>query len=301
MIATGNRPDRHSAEWAQRRDVQHMPKLRNVAAVVAGTVTLGGAAIWFTVRPWWHRWGVDADEAARSLPGDDVVADAPVSDTRTITIDAPTSAVWPWLVQMGFGRGGWYSYDAMDMKGSSAHRILPELQELAVGDTVPTSPGGGFEVKAIEPGHALVLYLDTKMVRAQAAAAKSGVTETAPVNLQAGGALMGVAQPTEFAATWAFVVEPLGDERARLIERFRIRFDGGDKPWMKVTVPFMEFGVFAMVRRQLLGIKARAERVNGLEPGRVGAVAPVEPDQYQPEQPVEQSLEPDQPQPAPAG
>jgi hypothetical protein len=258
-----------------------MPKLRNLVALVAGTVTLGGAAIWFTVRPWWHRWGVDPDEAARELPGDDIIPDAPVSDTRAITVAAPPSAIWPWLVQMGFGRGGWYSYDAMDMKGSSADRILPELQELAVGDVVPTSPGGGFEVKAIEPGHALVLYLDTKMVRAQAEAAKSGVAEAAPVNLQAGGALMGVAQPTEFAATWAFVVEPLGDERARLIERFRIRFDGGDKPWMKVTLPFMGFGVFAMVRRQLLGIKARAERVDGLEPGRIEAVAPVEPDQPQ--------------------
>jgi hypothetical protein len=70
---------------------------------------------------------------------------------------------------------------------------------------------------------------------------------------------------------------------------------------MKVTLPFMGFGVFAMVRRQLLGIKARAERVNGLEPGRVEPVASVEPDQQQPEQPVAQSLEPDQPQPAPAG
>jgi hypothetical protein len=204
-------------------------------------------------------------------------------------------------VQMGFGRGGWYSYDTMDMKGSSADRILPELQELAVGDVVPTSPGGGFEVKAIEPGHALVLYLDTKMVRAQAEMAKSRVAAVAPVNLRAGGALMGVAQPTEFAATWAFVVEPLGDERARLVERFRIRFDGGDRPWMKATLPFMGFGVFAMVRRQLLGIKARAERVNDLQPGRVEVVAPVEPDEHLPEQPIEQSLESDQPQSAPAG
>ncbi|HZL15862.1 MAG TPA: hypothetical protein VFC97_07125, partial [Verrucomicrobiae bacterium] len=166
----------------------------------------------------------------------------------------------PWLVQMGFGRGGWYSYDAMDMKGSSADRILPELQDLAVGDTVPTSPGGGFEVKAIDPGHSLVLYLDTKLVRAQAEAARSGATEASPVNLQAGGALMGVAQPTEFSATWSFVVEPLGEDRARLIERFRIRFDGGDKPWMNATLPLMGFGVFTMVRRQLIGIRDRVER-----------------------------------------
>jgi hypothetical protein len=237
-----------------------MRTCRNLVALVAGTATLGGAALWFTVRPWWHRWGVDPDEATRPLPGDDVVPDAPISDTRAITIAAPPSAIWPWLVQMGFGRGGWYSYDVMDMKGSSADRILPELQELAVGDTVPTSPGGGFEVKAIDPGHSLVLYLDTKLVRAQAEAARSGATEAAPVNLQAGGALMGVAQPTEFSATWSFVVEPLGEDTARLIERFRIRFDGGDKPWMKATLPLMGFGVFTMVRRQLLGIRDRVER-----------------------------------------
>jgi hypothetical protein len=237
-----------------------MRKLRNLVAFVAGTVTLGGAALWFMVRPWWHAWGVDPDEAARPLPGDDVVPDAPISDTRAITIAAPPSAVWPWLVQMGFGRGGWYSYDAMDMKGSSADRILPELQELAVGDTVPTSPGGGFVVKAIDPGRSLVLYLDTTLVRAQAEAARSGGTEAAPINLQAGGALMGAAQPTEFSATWSFVVEPVGEDGARLIERYRIGFDGGDKPWMKATLPLMGFGVFAMVRRQLLGIRDRVER-----------------------------------------
>ncbi len=80
-----------------------MPKLRNVAAVVAGTVTLGGAAIWFTVRPWWHRWGVDPDEAARELPGDDVVSgvrgvgdapygsqpDEPVAPDQPVAPDRP--------------------------------------------------------------------------------------------------------------------------------------------------------------------------------------------------------------------
>ena len=250
-----------------------MPKLRNLVAVVAGATTLGGAAAWLTVRPWWHAWGVDEGEAATSLPGDDVVASAPVSDTRAITIDAPPSAVWPWLIQMGFGRGGWYSYDVMDMKGRSADQILPELQSLAAGDTVPTHPRGGFEVKAIEPGHALVLYLDSDMVRSQAAAAKANRAEAhaaaTPVNLQAGGALMGAAQPTEFAASWTFVVEPLADNRTRLIERFRIRFDGGDQPWTKFTLPFMGFGVFVMVRRQLLGIKARVERARP-EPLPVG-------------------------------
>ena len=242
-----------------------MPKLRNLAALVAGATTLGGAAAWLTIRPWWHAWGVDPAEAVQPLAGDDVVPNAPVSDTRAITIDAPPSAVWPWLVQMGFGRGGWYSYDVMDMKGRSAERILPEFQALTVGDVVPTHPGGGFEVKAIEPGQALVLYLDTALVRADAEAAKADAAgtpdaETTPANLRAGGALMSVAQPTEFAASWTFVIEPRGDDRTRLIERFRVRFDGGDQPWTTFTVPLMSFGVFAMVRRQLLGIKARVDR-----------------------------------------
>lgn len=237
-----------------------MPKLRNLVAVAAGTTTLGGAAFWVAVRPWWHGWGIDPGEAVKLLPGDDIVPNAPVSDTRAVTIDAPPSAVWPWLVQMGFGRGGWYSYDVVDMKGKSAERILPEFQTLTVGDIAPTHPGGGFEVKVIEPGHALVLYLDTDLVRSQAEAAKSHAAETSPANLQAAGALMGTAQPTEFAASWAFVVEPLADDRTRLIERFRIKFDDGDRPWTRFTLPFMGFGVFVMVRKQLLGIRARVER-----------------------------------------
>jgi hypothetical protein len=237
-----------------------MRKLRNLAAFVAGVVTLGGAAFWLGVRPWWHAWGADPAEAAKPLPGDDVVPDAPVSDTRAVTIEATTSAVWPWLMQMGYGRGGWYSYDVIDMKGASADRILPGLQALEVGDIVPTHPGGGFEVKAIEPGHALVLYIDTSLVRSQAEAARTGAAGTTPANVAAAGALMGATQPTEFAASWAFILEPLGNDRTRLLERVRVRFDGGEQPWTKFTLPFMGFGVFVMVRRQLLGLKARVER-----------------------------------------
>ena len=71
---------------------------------------------------------------------------------------------------------------------------------------------------------------------------------------------MGAAQPSEFHASWAFVLEPVGDEQTRLIERLRIHFTGGDRPWTKVTLPWMGFGVFLMVRRQLIGIRDRVER-----------------------------------------
>src|SRR6185369_12325462 len=84
-------------------------------------------------------------------------------ETRGITIDAVVEDVWPWLMQLGYGRGGWYSYDKLDMKGHSATEILPEWQGLQVGDTVPTHPDGGFEVRALEPGRALVLYVDSEI------------------------------------------------------------------------------------------------------------------------------------------
>ena len=121
------------------------------------------------------------------LPGDEVIADANAGETRAITIAAPPDAIWPWLVQMGYGRGGWYSYDAMDMEGASAFRIEPELQELKVGDVVPTHPAGGFVVSSIEPNRSLVLYLDSDLVRSQAEAAKAGNGAEGPANIEPPG------------------------------------------------------------------------------------------------------------------
>ena len=106
----------------------------------------------------------------RPLPGDDVVAEPVASETRGITIDAPPEHVWPWLVQMGFGKAGWYSYDRLDQRGKSADGIVEAWQTLEVGDIVPTHPGGGFEVVEPRPGPGLVLRSDTALVTAQAEA-----------------------------------------------------------------------------------------------------------------------------------
>ena len=199
-------------------------------------------------------WGVDPGEAARRLPGDDIVNDPIVVETRGIHINAPPEAVWPWLVQMGYGRAGWYSYDQIDMDGHSADTILEEFQELAVGDQMPTHPGGGFEVRALQPNEALVLYLDTELVNAGAE------DEATPVGLQGAGT-MGDMAMSEFRSTWAFILEPAPGGRTRLIERMRLWASDSGGP-QKLAMPFMGLGVFVMTRKHMLGLKERAERVN---------------------------------------
>jgi hypothetical protein len=229
----------------------------------AVAATAGAAAAYaFAVRPWSRSWGVDPDEAGLALPGDDLVADATVVETRGIEIGAPPEAVWPWLVQMGYNRAGWYSYDAIDMKGASLDRIIPELQQLAVGDLVPNSADTAFAVRAIDPGQSLVLYFDAAMVEEQMAAARArkaggeGAEETS-ANLKAASRMM--PPMAGFAASWAFVLRPLDGRRTRLVERLRVRMPAPESPAAGVMGTMFGFGVFAMTRKQMLGVRDRAE------------------------------------------
>jgi len=135
--------------------------------VVGSTIAAAGWAAFYTASRWYASWGADPAEAGRELPGDDLVPDAARVDTRGITIAARPSAVWPWLVQMGYGRAGWYSYDRLDMRGRSADEIHPEWQALAVGDVLPTDSGGGFVVRALDPERALVAFIDSDLVAEQ--------------------------------------------------------------------------------------------------------------------------------------
>jgi hypothetical protein len=233
-----------------------------IAGAVIGTAA--GVTIGRTVR-WWRTWGIDPTEAAKPLAGDDLVPVPTGIETRGITIDAPPEAVWPWLVQMGFDRAGWYSYDRLDNRGRSVDTIRPELQATAVGDVVPVSPDGGFEVTVAEPARAFVLFADTSLVEGQAAPAERA-SATVPAGLAASGAFLRQT-PREFAASWAFVLEPLDGGRTRLIERFRVRF-GPASPAFRIVGPMLGFGVFVMMQRQMLGIAQRAVRT---------AVAPAQP------------------------
>jgi hypothetical protein len=233
--------------------------MRIQTRIALGTIigTMAGMALARAVR-WRRTWGMDPDERDRPLAGDDLVPTPTAIETRGITIDAPPEAVWPWLVQMGFGRAGWYSYDALDMRGKSADRIVPEWQTLEVGDIVPNSPTGGFAVKAVDRGKALVLYSDTDLVASQETAAEQAAPTKVPAGLATSGAVLR-GTPTDFAASWAFVIEPLDGGRSRLIERFRVRF-GEAGPSFRVVGPLVGAGVFVMLQRQMLGIRDRAQR-----------------------------------------
>lgn len=213
---------------------------------------IGGLAYTVVVRPWLSHWGATVDEASTPLPGDHLVPEPAYVTTRAVMVRAPAEAVWPWLVQLGQGRGGFYTYDRLEqMVGAgirSADYIVPELQQLAVGDTVPLSPVGGPKVALLDAGRALVL------------------SET--MDLRTGRSIPPV-PPTRWAMdwTWSFTLRPMLDGATRLLVRTRAEYrpHGFLAPAMALL---LEPTHFVMERGMLLGIKRRAEHT-GLTPATV--------------------------------
>ncbi len=113
------------------------------------------------IRPWQHHWGATPEEVARSMPGDELVPNPLQVTTRAVTVNASPEYIWPWLVQIGNYRGGLYSYDWIDLligalDQPSADRVLPEFQNLQVGDVIPYAKGTDFVVRVLEPNRAFV-------------------------------------------------------------------------------------------------------------------------------------------------
>jgi hypothetical protein len=172
-------------------------------------------------------WGATAEEAARRLPGDELLDPADIVATRAIGIDAPPSAIWPWLVQMGPGRAGAYTYDWIEnlfgLNMHSTDRIHPEWQGLKVGDVLRSREDRpGMRVEILDPERTL-----------------SNRSEAGDW-------------------VWTFVLAPENGS-TRLISRNRIAMKGvtaGQRMGMLVMGP----GSLVMERKMLLGIKQRAER-----------------------------------------
>jgi hypothetical protein len=200
------------------------------AVAIAGSIVLSPV-----LRPWYNKWGASGEEVEMSLPGDELVPQPKLVNTRAITIQAPASAIWPWLVQMGQGRGGLYSYERLEnLVGCDIHnadRILPEHQNLKVGDQVRLTPedNPSFDVAAIESDSALILRGDIPSSKGK---------------------------PTTWI--WIFYLNPIDDVTTRLILRSRLDYASSfanTLMWRVFTDPI----AFNMERKMLQGINARAE------------------------------------------
>lgn len=213
--------------------MSHVAAHRHVATVAA--VAGSAAAIYQALlrRPI-LTWGATAEEAGARLSGDELLEPADGVATRAIEIDAPPSAVWPWIVQMGPSpRGGAYSYDWIEnLLGLDMHstdRVLAEFQHPRVGETIGYGPNS-MRLERVEPEHVLAW------------------------------------RSSDGNWVWTFVLEPVG-QHTRLISRNRFRLP---RLIDRIGMVPMELGSLLMERKMLRGVKERAERLEPTEPSEIG-------------------------------
>ena len=230
-------------------------KLANIVEGTGGAFLIAAALITPFLRSWRTKWGATEKEVSGSLPGDDIIANPKWQYTQAITIGVPAEKVWPWLVQMGADRAGWYSYDFVDNGGKpSATEILPEFQQIAPGDAIPAFPGSNevFIVKIVNRDRSLVLV------------GPDPDSET-------------------FLFTWEFLLCPSNQNQTRLIVRVRVREKrlnsaagpsrkkSGLRPIERLYAlmgklpsrlksPIAAFGHYIMQAKQLKEIKRRVEK-----------------------------------------
>ena len=201
------------------------------------TRTAAWLAVLYGARRYYRNWGATKAECRMLLPGDMLVADPAIQTTEAAYIDAPVSAVWPWLLQMGQDRGGFYGCEGLKNLAGLGHqdadRIHPEWQHLAVGDLVRLAPDGwmgrpdgvALRVAEIVPGKHLVL-----------SATRPG---------------------QRWNAVWSFHVQPHWEDRVRLLTRARIALC---HPGEVLALELIRPVVALSTRGLLLGIKHRVER-----------------------------------------
>jgi hypothetical protein len=197
---------------------------------------------WFPIRRGMSRWGTTPSDLTRVMAGDCLLDDPTYLGTMAVSVNAPPEDIWPWLVQIGYQRGGLYSYDWLDrlfgyLDRPSATSILPEFQHLAVGDKIPLGRGPSWPVAVIEPGRALVLDMRNM-----------------------GG----------FDWVWQFGLYTVDEKRTRLVSRSCVRTQPA---WARLFTYVIEPAGFLMTRRMLLGIKQRAEMLRAQASARAGAAS----------------------------
>jgi len=204
-------------------------------------IVTGLLLYWFPMRRWMSRWGTTPSDLTRVMAGDSLLVNPTYSGMMAVIVNAAPEHIWPWLVQIGYQRGGLYSYDWLDrlfgyLDRPSATRILPEFQNLAVGDEIPVGRGPSWPVAAIEPNRALVLDMR---------------------NLG------------DLDWVWQFGLYAIDGTHTQLVSRSRVR---AHTALTRLLTLAIEPAGFLMTRRMLLGIKQRAE---ALAAARHGLRAPV--------------------------
>ena len=209
-----------------------------------GLLALSVAGYGLLVRPRILRWGASDDELEQPYPGFEVIPGGTRGATMAVTIDGPPSRVWPWLVQMGCDRAGWYSWDRLDNGGTpSAQHIHPEWQDIAMGSRLASTPSAKtwFEVAAVDPGRFLGLRapIDLRTLR--------------PFDTR------GPRPRFYFDGLWGFQLKELPGGRTRLV----VSGYGSARPWWLQKVAdrlFWEPAHWIMQTRQFTNLKRRVER-----------------------------------------
>ena len=198
--------------------------------VTAAAVKLAVAAVYLKwVRPWQTTWGATPGDVARVYPYDDAFERPEWNATRAVTVQARPEQIWPFLLQIGWGRAGWYGYDWVDNGGRpSTWELLPEHQWLEIGKDFPMSPWTSMYCVDFDDGHWMLW--------------------------RAG----------ERAGTWLWYLDPVDETHTRLITRLRYAFRWTD-PIVLPQQVLTELGDLPFMRKCLLGVKARAERLARLE------------------------------------
>lgn len=177
----------------------------------------------FAYRPWQRTWGATAEEVLREMPGDGIVANPSFNATRAVEIDARPEQVWPWIVQIGYHKAGFYSHDWLDNdRIPSAEEIIPEFQSLRAGDTLPLSRTTTARVEVLEPNEFMLLVVE----------GESAGHET---------------------WTWAWGLYSAGPTSTRLVTRLRV------DPDSNLSNLYLDAFEIVMMSKCLLGIKRRAE------------------------------------------
>lgn len=233
---------------------------RNIAAIGRIKVHLLSGPL---LRGHRRTWGATEEEVRQSWPGDELLPDPAWSVTHAVTIDAAPQDVWPWLAQLGQGRGGFYSFERLEnligCRMQNTDRILPAHQDIAAAGEVRLAPQAALEVARVEPGRDLVLVAAAPTPEDQAGRAGEGPTTAAGDRPRRG-------------ARWSFHLRPVEGGSTRLVERLAFRSGQSWQERLFSSAALMEPVSFVMSQEMLRNIKALAES-GGLpeEPSTSGA------------------------------